>query len=189
MDCIVDGCDRPLKNKMRSLCSLHYNRWLDYSDPNIIPPSAPRDQTLEERLRWFGWEVRESGCWDWSGRLNNDGYGILKYHQKGLRAYRVAYGLWVGPIEVGKSILHSCDNRLCINPEHLRMGTQKENVQDMMDRGRQRPGRKLNDPVVKAIKMLYRTNEYTQAEIEEAFNIGAGQVSRIMNKKIWKWIE
>lgn len=84
-------------------------------------------------------------CWEWQAGINNQtGYGHLNLHDGTTKqgyAHRVAYTLTNGPIPDGLWILHSCDNRRCVNPAHLRAGTPKENVADMMSRGRQRRGR------------------------------------------------
>src|SRR5665647_1275780 len=96
--------------------------------------------TDEERLRLTGWiEVMRTlptPCWEWKGYLNPRGYGRLnkdyKYHQ----VHRVAYTVWVGEIPNGCMIRHKCDNRGCINPDHLEPGTHADNMRDMAVRHR-----------------------------------------------------
>lgn len=91
----------------------------------------------------------EHGCWLWTGKVNHDGYGFLSINlQKGKRerfAHRVSWLLSGGEIPHGKIVLHCCDvkysrsditNRRCVNPEHLRLGTQAENVTDCVSSGR-----------------------------------------------------
>ena len=80
--------------------------------------------------------VTESGCWEWTGRRNAGGRGVLGVRGRPVYAYRVAYEMWVGPIPEGMQINHHCDNPGCINPNHLYPGTQLENVRDMHARGR-----------------------------------------------------
>lgn len=82
---------------------------------------------------WSQVEVSQKWlCWPWIGRTNEGGYGII-WHEK---AHRVAYSLAKGPIPPDALILHSCDNRPCCNPYHLRAGTAKDNAADMVARGR-----------------------------------------------------
>lgn len=80
----------------------------------------------------------DSGCWEWTANKNNKGYGMFSvssYVGKQL-AHRLSYKDAHGPIPKGGLILHSCDNQACVNPEHLRVGTYKENVADMDTRKR-----------------------------------------------------
>ncbi len=76
------------------------------------------------------------GCWLWRGRIQQIwGYGYLG---KGSRAHRVSYQLFKGVIPKGMHVLHSCDVRHCVNPDHLRIGTHAENMRDKMSKGRHR---------------------------------------------------
>ncbi len=84
--------------------------------------------------------IPESGCWLWSGVLDKDGYGHFHTYAQGKRrftcAHRVAYEIYVAPIPSGMSVLHRCDVRSCVNPAHLFIGTQKDNIADMIRKGR-----------------------------------------------------
>lgn len=79
-----------------------------------------------------------SGCWLWLGTESRHGYGQLRLNGSWTLAHRLSYLLHVGPIPEGKFILHHCDNRICVNPEHLYAGSALENVRDMISRGRGR---------------------------------------------------
>jgi hypothetical protein len=71
-------------------------------------------------------------CWEWKGRKNENGYGVVW----GQKAHRVAYTIAKGSIPANLLVLHGCDNRACCNPNHLRTGTYADNAADMMARGR-----------------------------------------------------
>jgi hypothetical protein len=75
-------------------------------------------------------------CWEWQGPLYRNGYGAISINGIKTRAHRYSFELHKGPIPAGKMILHSCDNRRCVNPAHLRPGTAKDNIQDAIARGR-----------------------------------------------------
>lgn len=75
-------------------------------------------------------------CWNWVGTFAKSGYGVLRIDKKTRTAHRVSYEFNVGDIPKGMYILHSCDNRQCVNPLHLRCGTQAENNLDQIERKR-----------------------------------------------------
>lgn len=84
------------------------------------------------------WEKvkKTDGCWLWLGAKNPDGYGSFNIGNHHTSAHRIAYVLCVGYIPLGVSALHNCDNRACVCPSHLFLGTQQDNVSDMMTKGR-----------------------------------------------------
>lgn len=82
-----------------------------------------------------------SGCWEWAGARSNEGYGQLRNGQRGsLQAHRVSWTIHFGEIPDGMFVLHHCDNRPCVRPDHLFLGTQADNLHDMYSKGRGRYG-------------------------------------------------
>jgi len=76
------------------------------------------------------------GCWEWIGSKNPKGYGCFRVRGTLKPAHRVAYDLFVGIIPEGLRVLHKCDNRACVNPKHLWLGTNQDNTNDMISKGR-----------------------------------------------------
>lgn len=92
---------------------------------------------LSQRLAAKTIKAGPDECWNWTGHLVS-GYGSLKIGASRERTHRAAYRLAHGSIPVGKKVLHSCDNKRCVNPAHLFAGTSRDNTHDMMAKGRDR---------------------------------------------------
>ncbi len=94
---------------------------------------------LEERF-WASVdrEGNMGGCWMWRGAKTSYGYGKMRDHYKHVGTHRVSYMLNIGPIPIGMHVLHKCDNPACVNPSHLFLGTQSDNMKDMFKKKRNR---------------------------------------------------
>lgn len=127
------------------------------------------------------------GCWEWRGTRYAGGYGYFSFGRKGVLAHRVAYELCVGPIPEGLWVLHSCDNPACVNPDHLRPGTPKENSADMVARGRSgRPGARLTEAAVRIIRRSYQAGGASQRGLAEVFGVSQHTIYQVVNYKTWK---
>jgi hypothetical protein len=142
---------------------------------------------------WIKVETGEPDkCWEWQSWLTN-GYGGFKYKGLNYRAHRFSYELKYGKIENGLFVCHKCDNRKCVNPNHLFLGTQLENTVDMVNKGRHPKGEihghaKLTEIEVLEIRDKYATNNYTQQQLGDEYNVSHVHISDIINKKKWKHI-
>lgn len=139
-----------------------------------------KDRLLERR-------VVVDDCWEWSGNTDPCGYGRIKSLGKLLSVHRVAYELWVGSVD-DKFVLHRCDNPSCFNPDHLFLGTQTDNMKDIVVKGRGKqprlageshPHSKLSDQDITSIKSDTRT----QRVIAKEYGIAQAHVSNIKSGK------
>lgn len=95
------------------------------------PPDYEYNEKVKTRLL-KNCTFMPSGCWDWIANIVPNGYGQTTYRRKtGQRAHRISWLVWKGNIPEGLWVLHKCDNRKCINPEHLFLGNHEENMKDM----------------------------------------------------------
>jgi hypothetical protein len=102
---------------------------------------VPLHARILDRVR-FG----ATDCWHWCGVRNTFGYGRMTYEGRSQVAHRLAWIAWNGPIPDGMSVLHKCDNRACVNPDHLWLGTYSDNLRDCWAKGRH-PGKRRKSDV------------------------------------------
>lgn len=131
-------------------------------------------------------------CWPWEGALNEDGYGNFREGRTSVLAHRYSWELAHGsPGEM--YVLHKCDNPRCVNPQHLFLGTQKDNVKDMMTKGRdtrlrgsKAPSAKLTEYQVQQIRALRGTMR--QVDIAAQFGVHQTAISAILRTKTWSQV-
>ncbi len=138
--------------------------------------------TLEKRFRRKLSEKRPNGCIEWLGWKNNSGYGMVRAGSANcghLLAHRASYQIHFGPIPAGMVVMHVCDNKVCVNPEHLKLGSQQDNVDDMVAKDRQKRSA-LNHEEVRKMRSL----GLTQREIALHFCVSRPLISLILSGKI-----
>jgi hypothetical protein len=123
-----------------------------------------------------------SGCWLWFGAdSGRDGYGGIRRGGKEIKAHRASYTIFNGEIPEGMYVLHKCDVRCCINPDHLFLGTHIDNMRDRFEKGRYNT--KISVAEVEKIRNLYADMEYTQAQLAKIYKVDASLISRIIAGK------
>ncbi len=133
-----------------------------------------------------------SGCWLWIGSTNRHGYGNFWHDGKCHKAHRFSYMAFVSQIPDGKDIMHKCDVRCCVNPEHLAPGTALQNVVDMWRKGRARPSRgmangraRLTTDGVQRIKEMVALG-YEYSYLARLFRIDRSTVARAARGQSWR---
>ena len=146
---------------------------------------------IREKLKRY--IVADSGCWEWAGVKDRDGYGVFGHHRgKQLRAHRASYTEHIGEIPDGACVCHKCDNPSCINPDHLFIGSTRENTEDMIKKGRKfitsgslHGMSKLTDKDVSEIIEL-RKSGLLLKEIAAIYGVSFQHVSLITHRKSWR---
>lgn len=168
------------------------------SDSTVTRPRSKR-RPLAERF----WEKVDrpddpSACWIWVGTRLVSGYGCIRVDARTRRAHQVAYELVNGPIPEGigyhgTCVLHRCDIPLCVNPSHLFLGTQRDNMLDRDAKGRGLRGEtvgvaKLTDAKVRAIR-LHHGMGMTQRDLGVMFGINQSNISRVCRAETWSHVK
>ncbi len=150
-------------------------------------------QLTPRRLASF-WEkvCRGEDCWGWLGALNHGGYGVFGGGNKPsgmpqIRAHRLMYMLKVGPIPAQHVVMHSCDNPNCVNPDHLSVGTQADNMRDMSSKRRRsgelNPRAKLTLDDVAAIRLA--RGKRTQRALAKEYGVCSATICNIQTRQTW----
>lgn len=153
----------------------------------------PRKYTPEQRIEHFWLRVDKSGgedaCWLWTSCRFPCGYGQTRWESGYGSAHRISWMLANG--DPGSLfVLHRCDNRQCVNPKHLFLGTRQDNTEDMLKKSRQAQGERVSGAkitweIASEIRQLAADGK-TQRSIAKLFSISQGNVSNIVNNATWK---
>jgi hypothetical protein len=143
-----------------------------------------------------------TGCWNWQRGTNGVGYGKIYLsgnHKAGnlkeTLAHRFSYERVNGPIPDGMFVCHHCDNRKCVNPAHLFAAPQRENVRDMLTKGRaryishprERNGRaKLSEAQIKEIRLAFQQGGITKRDLARQFGVHDSHIGRIVRGELWR---
>jgi len=152
---------------------------------------APPLKSISEHMK--NYQIDSKGCWIFGGNHDKNGYGIFMHGRgKQLRAHRVSFEFHHGGLNAEMLVCHSCDNPSCINPNHLFMGTPKDNTQDMIKKGRKANCEGSNHPLSKLdeIDVLFIRQERSFGkklkDIANDYGITFQTVSDICRGKTWK---
>lgn len=184
--CSVDGCCN--KRVKLGYCGKHYYRHRRHGNTDETIIVGDNRKRLKNNC-----VISENGCWEWK-KCKKLGYGNTALNGKNISAHRASWIVFVGDIPKGLQVNHKCHNRACINPEHLYLGTQKENMMDMYEAGRnnhpkgvENKNSKLNDKKVMEIRGMLRIGD-TIASISKKFNVSESCIRSIKQRKTWRHV-
>jgi len=145
------------------------------------------------KSRFFRKFTITDDCWTWNAALNSHGYGIMRIDGKTVLATHISLAVFEFQYKEydWQCALHSCDNTKCVNPSHLRWGTQKENARDRLDRNRQSRmygesnGRsKLTYDDVVEIKRLH-SEDVKVKDLADCYNVNKSTIYKILHRELW----
>lgn len=153
-------------------------------------------QYTPRQVKGFWTHVDKSGeCWLWHGHTSPLGYGRVHWLKRWHQVHRVSYELHHGAIPDGLCVLHSCDVRNCVNPAHLFLGTQIDNIEDMLRKGRHvapagaaHTRTHLTDEDVRAIRRRSAAGE-GRRDLAAEFRVSPATISHIAVRRTWRHLE
>lgn len=144
--------------------------------------------TDQERIFKNSQPITEVGCWVWMGAYTSVGYGICKStkREKSASAHRVSYEAFKGEIPKDKVVAHVCDNRLCVNPDHLWLASHKENSEDMVNKKRSARGEKCGKSKLtqKDVEFI-RSSNLSNSELGRRFSVTSENIRYIRKGVTW----
>lgn len=155
--------------------------------------TIPHDDSHE---RFWSRVQKTDSCWLWLGGRNNKGYGFLGVRGRNTLAHRFSYEIHHGPIPDGLLVCHTCDVPACVRPDHLWLGTVKQNADDMVRKGRGRnyraegvdnPRAKLTEQSVRDMRLLY-SHGHSLTALATLFNVTRHMVWLIVTRRSWQHI-
>jgi len=195
MKCLVNGCEADVRVKSLSLCYKHYVRFKTHSSVGFKKHARG---TLEERFWNFVDKKSEDECWHWTGQILSNGYGRISVGARNLGnelAHRVSWRL-ANKQEIPEKmvVMHKCDNPKCVNPNHLNIGTHKQNTQDMITKGRKRvvspKGEGNGKSLLDAEKVrLIRSSKLNHAELGRQLGVSTSCIRGVRTGRTWSHIE
>lgn len=147
-----------------------------------------KNGTASERLAELS-VAEESGCIRFTGHLDGEGYGRIMVARVKYMAHRLSYSLNHGPIPDGYVVRHKCDNPSCINPEHLELGTQADNIADKVSRGRQARGSGVGRAILteESVKEI-RSSPLKVSELSTLYGVSVVSIRNILRRKTWQHV-
>lgn len=177
--CSVDGCD--LKPHGQGLCTKHHTRMLRYGNVHTVKRQSNKGIPANQRFDMKHEKREGSDCHWWTANTINSGYGRFDR----MLAHRFSYERHNGKIPKGMCVLHECDNPLCVNPDHLFLGTQQDNIDDMVIK--QRVNSKLIESDVVEIREMLKDGNGENL-IAEKYGVTRSTINKVKLGRTWSHV-
>jgi hypothetical protein len=176
-------CSKQCRLLYTNFCSRKCSR--DYQVKNLY---KNYDHFIREKIKQ-NITLNERGCWVWNKGKSNSGYSKMTFKNRTMCGSRVSFMVFKGKISKNKVVCHTCDNPPCVNPDHLFLGTIRDNRTDCVVKNRHAKGSKigiskLKEKDIPIIKKMYYNN-LSQREIALLFNTSQTTISRVLLKQTW----
>ena len=186
-NCTIDGCTRPYKG--RGMCTTHYQEWFRSVRASSIPTRA------EVSSFWSKVARKDKGCWIWTAHIGTDGYGTISVGASPVKAHRLSWIIHFGAVEPGMCVCHTCDNKICVRPDHLFLGTIQDNTADRDAKGRQcrgerHPDAKLTEEQVRLIRLRYRRGCPVDGvrPLAREFGLCRSSMRAVVSRETWRGV-
>jgi len=144
-------------------------------------------------------EKQENGCWLFTGHHDRGGYGMMQFKGKMQLTHRLVWMLTHNMTSLPRDlhVCHACDNPPCVNPAHLFLGTHRDNMQDMVNKGRKTykavlgeevSSHKLTSDDVRAIRARYQAGSITYRRLADEYRVSQGTIADAVTRKTWQHI-
>lgn len=182
-----------------TVCGKHFHPWAGREQTTKVcslkcngAHSGAKNSNTDADFESY-YKKSSDGCWNWIGPIRWNGYGLWHVNQTKSLAHRASYERYIGPIPEGLVVCHACDNRKCVNPNHLWVGSQADNLADMRRKGRAHKGPSVHSehhPLSKInvkIARKIRFDKRNAREIAEQYGVSRSLVYGIKAGTHWKY--
>lgn len=183
--CSVPNCTD--KYYALELCEKHYKR--QRKGNSLTEKSVYQMSDLEKLAEKY--TVSSNGCWEWKKPRPDGRANTFLYQGKVQIAYRAAWKIYNGPIPDNLCVLHHCDNGLCVNPNHLFLGTHKDNYEDMRLKGRSNTAKgesKKSSKLTEKDIIEIKTSLLSRKELTLKFGVNRQTIADVLEGKTWKHV-
>ncbi len=191
LQCKHEGCTRPPESSKHMLCSKHWQRFKKHGTTSNKVLVNLRSLPIKERLMRGIIKDEKSGCWEWQKGLFSTGYAQMHINGQGRGAHVVSYQEFIGEIPEGLCVLHKCDNPICINPEHLFLGTPQDNSDDMVNKRRSAVATNRHAKLTPADVLFIRRKVKegrSNHDLAEVYGVTKETIDNVVLRKSWKHI-